>query len=45
MSWALHPTIQGASRVWVVSCKAWQSGFDADAKLPNNEGREEEREA
>ncbi len=29
----LHPTIQGASRVWVVSCKAWQTGFDADAKL------------
>jgi hypothetical protein len=29
----LHPTKRGVDRVWVVSCKAWQSGFDADRKL------------
>lgn len=28
-----NPTLRGSSRVWVVSCKAWQSGFDARAKL------------
>ncbi|HMM94397.1 nuclease-related domain-containing protein [Phycicoccus sp.] len=28
-----NPTLIGAERVWVVSCKAWQSGFDARAKL------------
>lgn len=28
-----NPTLSGAMRVWVVSCKAWQSGFDARAKL------------
>ena len=29
----VKPTIRGANRVWVVSCKSWQSGFDPDAKL------------
>lgn len=29
----LHPIKKGVNRVWVVSCKAWQSGFNADAKL------------
>jgi hypothetical protein len=28
-----YPTLSGSSKVWVVSCKAWQSGFDARAKL------------
>lgn len=36
-----HPTVLGAQRVMVVSCKAWQSGFDADAKLA--ELREEKK--
>lgn len=34
----LHPTKRGHSRVWVVSCKAWQSGFDADRKLKELRG-------
>lgn len=37
----LHPTKRGPDRVRVVSCKAWQSGFDADRKL--KELREEVR--
>jgi hypothetical protein len=28
-----HPTKEGRSRVVVVSCKSWQGGFDATAKL------------
>lgn len=28
-----HPSKRGVDRVWVVSCKAWQSGFNADRKL------------
>jgi hypothetical protein len=33
-----HPTAQGIDRVLVVSCKAWQSGFDASAKLAELRG-------
>lgn len=29
----IHPTLSGPARVWVVSCKAWQPGFDAAGKL------------
>jgi len=29
----LHPKLSGFDRVWVVSCKSWQSGFDVRAKL------------
>jgi len=29
----LHPRQTGVDRVWVVSCKSWQSGFDIRAKL------------
>lgn len=29
----IHPKRKGASRVWVVSCKSWQSGFNAEGKL------------
>jgi len=28
-----NPLEQGAARVWVVSCKSWQPGFDATAQL------------
>jgi len=28
-----HPTLNGPDRVWVVSCKSWQAGFDVRAKL------------
>lgn len=34
----LHPTKRGVERVWVVSCKAWQSGFNADRKLKELRG-------
>ncbi len=34
----LNPLKQGADRVWVVSCKAWQSGFHAASKLRALEG-------
>lgn len=30
-----HPMLSGYDRVWVVSCKSWQSGFDAAAELQN----------
>jgi hypothetical protein len=29
----LHPGRRGVDRVWVVSCKSWQAGFDVAAKL------------
>ncbi len=29
----LHPNKIGVDRVWVVSCKSWQQGFDAGRKL------------
>jgi hypothetical protein len=29
----VHPLLDGRERVIVVSCKAWQAGFDATAKL------------
>ena len=29
----LHPIRTGVDRVWAVSCKSWQSGFDVAAKL------------
>lgn len=28
-----NPLLAGAERVWVVSCKSWQPGFDATAQL------------
>lgn len=28
-----HPQKRGVDRVWVVSCKSWQAGFDVRAKL------------
>ena len=28
-----HPMRRGADRVWVVSCKSWQTGFDPGAKI------------
>ena len=33
-----HPTRSGLDRVAVVSCKAWQGGFDATAKLAELRG-------
>jgi len=33
-----HPTKVGLDRVMVVSCKAWQGGFDANAKLAELRG-------
>lgn len=29
----IHPKMKGQDRVWVVSCKSWQSGFKVSAKL------------
>jgi hypothetical protein len=29
----LHPSRQGVDRVWVVSGKSWQAGFDVASKL------------
>lgn len=29
----VNPRKRGVARVWVVSCKSWQSGFDAERKL------------
>jgi hypothetical protein len=34
----LHPRKRGVGRVVVVSCKAWQAGFDASAKLAELRG-------
>ena len=34
----LHPAKRGHARVWVVSCKAWQSGFNADRRLKELRG-------
>ncbi len=28
-----HPSLSGPNRVWVVSCKSWQDGFDPAAEL------------
>jgi hypothetical protein len=28
-----HPMRQGADRTWVVSCKAWQGGFDPRKRI------------
>jgi hypothetical protein len=33
-----HPCKEGVDRVLVVSCKAWQAGFDATAKLAELRG-------
>jgi len=35
---AYHPRKRGTDRVMVVSCKAWQGGFSADAKLAELRG-------
>src|SRR5882672_1591463 len=29
----IHPKKTGPDRIWVVSCKSWQSGFNVRAKL------------
>jgi hypothetical protein len=29
----LHPTKRGPNRVWVISCKSWQAGFNVQTKL------------
>jgi hypothetical protein len=34
-----HPRRQGVDRVFVVSRKAWQAGFDATAKLAELRGK------
>lgn len=34
----VHPLLVGPERVWVVSCKSWQSGFSAAAKLAELRG-------
>jgi hypothetical protein len=33
-----HPMREGAGRVWVVSCKSWQAGFDPREKIAAIEG-------
>src|SRR6202011_1299205 len=33
-----HPKQEGAGRVWVVSCKSWQAGFDPREKIAAIEG-------
>jgi hypothetical protein len=33
-----HPMRRGRDRVWVVSCKSWQGGFDATRKLKELRG-------
>lgn len=33
-----HPRKRGVGRVVVVTCKSWQAGFDADAKLAELRG-------
>jgi len=30
-----HPTKRGPDKIWAVSCKSWQSGFNAEAWLRN----------
>jgi hypothetical protein len=37
-----NPKASGTARVWVVSCKAWQSGFDPDAKLREMRGEKKQ---
>ena len=29
----IHPIKEGPEKVWVVSCKSWQAGFDAAREL------------
>ena len=43
----INPKKEGADRVWVVSCKSWQSGFNIAAELDaiENEKRRSGREA
>jgi hypothetical protein len=38
-----HPNKSGSERVVVVSCKAWQGGFDANAKLAELRGEKKNR--
>jgi hypothetical protein len=38
-----NPSKQGRARVMVVSCKAWQSGFDATANLAELRGEKKNR--
>ena len=33
-----HPKREGTERVWVVSCKSWQAGFDPREKIASIEG-------
>jgi hypothetical protein len=35
---AYNPRLSGVDKVWVVNCKAWQSGFDATGKLAELRG-------
>ena len=35
----INPLLTGPARVRVVSCKAWQTGFNADAKLREMRGQ------
>jgi hypothetical protein len=43
----VNPRLRGISRVWAVSCKAWQSGFDANHILNqlNGKAKQGKREA
>lgn len=34
----IHPRKRGKSKVWVVSCKSWQSGFNAQYRLEQMKG-------
>ena len=34
----LHPKREGFERVWVVSCKSWQEGFNAKDRIDAIEG-------
>lgn len=33
-----HPRREGPNRIWVVSCKSWQAGFDPKEKIASIEG-------
>ena len=36
----IHPLREGPDRVWAVSCKSWQSGFDPATRIRNIENNE-----
>lgn len=33
----MNPTVRGVNRVWVVSCKSWQGGFNPTSKISDFE--------